>query len=341
MTSRPFGWCLFGASDIARSCVGPAIQAQPDATVVGVLSSDLARAQKAAIPFGARAHDDIAAALDDPAVDAVYVSSVNALHHAQASAAIKAGKHVLCEKPLALTAVEAADLVTSAKRAGVTFATNHHMRNSVPHQKMREAVRAGDIGEPVSVIVQHAVQLPRAAQRWRTVDPSAGAGVVLDITVHDADCLRFVLDRDPETVTAQTSSGRMTSDGIDETVSGTARFGGNVLAGFVETFVSGHAPTRLAVLGTEGALLGEGIQSMQPVGTLSRIHGTHHEEVVLGEREDLYVVGVRRFQAAIRGEGQPAATGADGVWSVAFAEAVLQSANNGHSSHVEVPPGIY
>ncbi|WP_394378335.1 Gfo/Idh/MocA family protein [Saccharopolyspora spinosa] len=334
MTNRPFRWSLVGASDIARAFVGPAISAQPDAAVVSVVSGDLARAQDVAAPFGARGHDELTVALSDPDVDAVYISSINSAHHDQALAAIAVSKHVLCEKPLALTVAEAQELVDAAEKAGVVFATNHHMRNSVPHRLIRDAIAAGDIGEPVAVNVRNAIRLPPAARRWRTTDSAAGAGVALDLTVHDADCLRFVLNADPLTVVAHTSSGHMTRVGIDETISGSAEFVSGVHASFVESFVTGHAPTCLEVFGTEGALIGTGIQSMSPVGTLTHVGPAGSRKIDLGTREDLYVVGVRRFIEAVRGEAEPPASGQDGVWSLAFARAALEAARTGHRQTV-------
>jgi 1,5-anhydro-D-fructose reductase (1,5-anhydro-D-mannitol-forming) len=336
MTRRSFGWCLIGASAIARDSVAPAIAAQPDATVVSVISGDVNRACAAAHPFGARATDNLDEVLSATDVDAVYISSVNSSHYDQALRAIAAGKHVLAEKPLALAVGEARELVDAAKRAGVVLATNHHMRNSVPHQLMRDAVAAGDVGTPVAAVVQHAVRLPSAAQRWRTTDPSTGAGVALDLTVHDTDCLRFVLGQDPRTVQATFTDAIVTAPGIDETISGTALFGEDIHVSFLESFVVGAAPTRLDILGTEGALLGLGIQSMSPVGTLTYVRGTQHHPVDLGKREDLYVVGIRRFLAAVRGEGEPPASGTDGMWSVAFATAALRSARSGTRQSVEI-----
>jgi 1,5-anhydro-D-fructose reductase (1,5-anhydro-D-mannitol-forming) len=336
-THRPLRWCLIGASQFAESSMVPAIQGQPDATVAAVVSGNLERAQHLAGTCDARAYDDLATALNDPDVDVAYVSTVNSGHYESALRAIEAGKHVLCEKPIALDLQEAIHLVVAAERHGVLFATNHHMRNSVPHQLMQQAIAAGDIGIPVTAVVQHAVQLPPAARRWRTVDMTTGAGVALDITVHDADCLRFVLSRDPRTVHAYTSAGVMTAHGIDETIVGTAEFDGGLPVSFVESFVTGHARTRLDVLGTEGALLGSGIQSMSPEGTLTLLRKGREHVFDLGEREDMYSVAVRRFQHAVWGDTTPAASGADGVWSVAFALAALRSAEGGSRVTIEYP----
>ena len=135
-------------------------------------------------------------------IDAVYISTTNELHLEQALAAAKAGKHVLCEKPLALSSADAREIVAACRKAGVVLGTNHHLRNAGSHRAMREAIKDGRIGTPIAARVFHAVYLPEHLQGWRLSRPDAGGGVVMDITVHDADTLRFVLDDDPVEVTA-------------------------------------------------------------------------------------------------------------------------------------------
>ena len=99
-------------------------------------------------------------ALADPAVDIVYVSTTNELHRPQTLAAAAAGKHVLCEKPLALTVAEAREMVAACRAAGVVMGTNHHLRNAATHRAMRDAIAAGRIGRPLFARVFHAVYLP-------------------------------------------------------------------------------------------------------------------------------------------------------------------------------------
>src|SRR5690606_31452031 len=130
-------WILAGASTIAAQHMIGAFRANGD-TVAHVVSTTSARAAEFAAEHGIPGHgSDLAAALADPGTDAVYISSTNEKHRAQALAAIAAGKHVLCEKPLAMTAEEAAEMVRAAEAAGVTFATNHHLRCSGSHRAVR------------------------------------------------------------------------------------------------------------------------------------------------------------------------------------------------------------
>src|SRR5882757_9313430 len=192
------GWGFIGASTIAAQHMIGAVRAQPGHDVVAVASSSAERARAFAAEHKiAGAYDSVAALLADPAVQAVYISTTNELHRDQVLAAAAAGKHVLCEKPLALTVDDARAMVRACAAARVTMATNHHLRNAATHRKIRELVQGGAIGKPLFARVFHAVYLPPHLQGWRLDKPQAGGGVILDITVHDIDTLRFLLDAEP------------------------------------------------------------------------------------------------------------------------------------------------
>lgn len=208
-------WILVGASTIAAQHMIAAFRGNGD-TVARVVSTTPARAADYAAEHGIPLHGaDLAAALADPETDAVYISSTNEKHHAQALAAIAAGKHVLCEKPLSMTVEEAADMVRAADAAGVTFATNHHLRCSGSHQAVRRLIADGRIGRVLSLRIFHAVHLPPNLQGWRIADPAAGGGVIPDITVHNADVARFLLAEDPAAVVAQMAASGM-GQGVED-----------------------------------------------------------------------------------------------------------------------------
>jgi len=106
-------------------------------------------------------------------------------------------------------------MVEACRRAGVVMATNHHLRNAATIRAMRDAIRAGRIGRPIAARVFHAVHLPPHLQGWRIERAEAGGGVVLDITVHDADTLRFLLDDEPVDVVAQLQEAGMGKAGLE------------------------------------------------------------------------------------------------------------------------------
>ena len=328
--TKQIGWGLIGASTIAHDYVIPAINAQPNCEAKGVLSSNFERGQAYAEANGLpKAYASLDEMLADPEVDVVYISTTNEKHKAQTIAAAQAGKHVLCEKPLALSLEDAQEMQAACDGAGVILGTNHHLRNAVTHRKIRQLVTEGAIGRPQYVRVFHAVFLPPHLQTWRLKNPEAGGGVVLDITVHDADTLRFLLDAEVVDVTAVTSSQGMSSGELADGVMGIMRFDNGVLAQFHDAFTVPHAPTGLEIHGTDGSIFAENVMTQQPIGDIYLKTDAGRQQVALDEAEDLYVHALRHFNAAIRGEGAPFATGDDGIKSLAIALAVREAAASG------------
>jgi 1,5-anhydro-D-fructose reductase (1,5-anhydro-D-mannitol-forming) len=336
-SSSPFGWGLIGASTIAREWVIGAVRAT-GGDIRAVMSTSAERAQSYAaeqgIPTGTTS---LEALLADPAIQAVYISTTNELHLDQCLAAAAAGKHVLCEKPLALNLADARRMVAACEAAGVVMATNHHLRNAATHRAMREAIKAGRIGRPLFARVFHAVFLPPHLQGWRIKDPSTGAGVVMDITVHDADTLRFVLDDEPETVTAMVQQAGMGDGAIEDGVMGVVKFRSGVIAQFHDAFTTRYATTGFEVHGTDGSLIGTDCMTQKPLGSVM-LRNADGETLLPIEHENLYVRAVRAFHAAVRGGGAPVANGVDGVRSMALAIAALEAAATGRT--VAVQPGL-
>lgn len=329
-------WGLIGASTIAREWVIGAIRAT-GGEVVSVMSTDAGRAASYARENNIPGHTTSLEDLLSDSIDAVYISTTNELHRDQAIAAVAAGKHVLCEKPLALNLEDARAMVAAANDAGLVFATNHHLRNAASHRSMRQAIQQGRIGTPLGARVFHAVYLPKHLQGWRLDRPDAGGGVILDITVHDADTLRFVLGSDPVEAIALSQEGGMGQAGLEDAVMGVLRFRNGVIAQFHDGFTTRYAETGFEVHGSEGSLVARNVMTQRPVGTVTLRTADGEEDLPL-DGANLYETGLRSFHDAVAGRGSPAATGEDGIWSLATALAVLESSKTGTA--VKVRPGI-
>jgi 1,5-anhydro-D-fructose reductase (1,5-anhydro-D-mannitol-forming) len=328
-------WGLVGASTIAREWMIGAIRAA-GGEVVSMLSRDQVRGQAFANANGIpRAANSLSALLRD--VDAVYVSTTNEQHLEPTLAAARAGKHVLCEKPLALTIADAHRMVAACRDAGVVFGTNHHLRNAATHRAMREAILKGRIGRPLFARVFHAVHLPPALQGWRVKDAEAGAGVIMDITVHDADTLRFVLNDEPIAVSAMTQRAGLGEGAIEDGVMGVLRFRSGVLTQFHDAFTTRYASTGFEVHGENGSLIATDCMTQRPIGRVL-LRGAHGQEEIVVAHENLYARALRLFHAAVAGEGAPAADGSDGIRSVAVALATLRAAETARETPIE--PGL-
>lgn len=272
-------------------------------------------------------------ALRDPAVEAVYISSTNEKHKDQALAAIAAGKHVLCEKPLAMTLSDAAEMVAAARDKGVTLMVNHHLRCAGSHRAIRKLIAEGAIGELRSVRVFHAVHLPEHLRGWRLDNPGAGGGVVLDMTVHDTDTVRFHLGEDPVSVIAETDATGM-GHGVEDSAMSVWRMPSGVMVFSHVSFNHPFGATGIEVHGSEGSIFAPGVISQDPKGEVWLSDAKGRREIGF-ERGDLYDSVLAEFAKAVRGAPHSGATGRDGVKSLAVALAVREAARTGQRQTVQ------
>jgi 1,5-anhydro-D-fructose reductase (1,5-anhydro-D-mannitol-forming) len=328
-------WGLIGASTIAAEHMIDAFRAN-GGEVTAVMSATPERAGQYAAKHGiAKSTSILNELVASKDVDAVYISTTNDLHREQVFAAAAAGKHVLCEKPLALTLTDARAMVAQCRKHDVVMGTNHHLRNAATHRAMREAIKVGWIGKPLFARVFHSVYLPSHLQGWRIARPGAGGGVILDITVHDADTLRFVLDDEPQSLTAMTSHGGMSQAGLEDGVMGVIRFSSGLLAQFHDSFTTKYATTGFEIHGDEGSLIARDCMTQAPKGDVLLRSGAGEEMLKL-DHEKLYVRSVRLFRAAVEGRGAPSATGEDGVKSLSVALSAREAARSGAATPIDL-----
>lgn len=326
-------WGLIGATNIAKTQVIAAIRAN-GGEIVNVMSSNAARGAAYALENNIPHFTTSLQNLLSSNIDAVYISTTNNLHKRQHMAAVAAGKHILCEKPLALKLADARAMVDAADKAGLVMATNHHLRNAATHGAMREAIAKGRIGKAIFARVCHAVYLPPHLQGWRIKDTKTGAGVALDITVHDADTMRFVLGEEAVSVSAMVQNSGMGQSGIEDGIMGTVRFESGLLAQFHDAFTTRYAQTSFEVHGTEGSLFARDCMTQNPIGTVT-LRDKDGEHALELAHENLYLRGIRAFHKAVHGQGQVLASGEDGVRSLAIALAALRSAKSHREAMVQ------
>jgi predicted dehydrogenase len=196
-------WGILGCAGIAERALIPAVRASATGALAAVASRDKAKArawaERLEIP---RAHGDYAALIEDDEIDAVYIPLANHLHAPWTLRALKAGKHVLCEKPIALDAREAEAMADAAERAGLLLMEAFMYRFHPQVERAVELVRAGEIGEPR--FVRSAFTFPYdgdpANYRWT---PRFGGGALLDVGCYPVSAARLVFGREPVSVFAQ------------------------------------------------------------------------------------------------------------------------------------------
>lgn len=195
-------WIVIGIGDIATRRVIPAIQAEPRSRLHGLVTRDPAKAA----PYNTRAYRTLDEALEDSAAGAVYVGTPVFLHAPQTIQALRAGKHVLCEKPMAMNEAEARRMLEAADKSGKLFGVAYYRRCYPKVQRAKELIAAGAIGKPVFAELTNHMWFDGTGSRSWLVDPAkAGGGPLFDIASHRIDVLNFLFGK-PTSVSAQLSN---------------------------------------------------------------------------------------------------------------------------------------
>ena len=205
----PLNWIVIGLGDIATRRVLPAIEADPRSVLHGVVTRDPAKGRS----YSSRVWTDVDAALADGKAGAVYVATPVALHAPQTIAALRAGKHVLCEKPMAMSYTEARSMNEAARESGRTLGVAYYRRMYPKLQRARTLLAEGAIGRPVLAEINcHSWFQAEDGRRAWLLDPKmAGGGPLYDIGSHRIDVLNFLFG-EPARVSAHLSNAVHQSD---------------------------------------------------------------------------------------------------------------------------------
>jgi predicted dehydrogenase len=211
---------ILGTARIApQALLGPA-RAIGEVEVVAVAARDRGRATAFAAKHGiATVHEDYAALLADPGINAVYVPLPNGLHGRWTLAALAAGKHVLCEKPLTANADEARIVAAAAENSGLVVMEAFHYRHHPLADRMREIVASGELGELRSVSAALCFPLPRRGDI--RFDLGLAGGATMDAGCYAVHIVRTLTGAEPEVVTA---TAKLRGAGIDRAMRATLRF---------------------------------------------------------------------------------------------------------------------
>lgn len=188
--SRKLKWGVVGLGRFVENSFLPAVKSVRKSTVVSLCSRDLNRAKELAQKFGVPNYFNDYNEFLKSDIDVVYVASANAFHYEQVIKAANAGKHIFCEKPLALNSVQAEEMVEAAKKNDVQFAVNyvHHFHPLV--LKAKELLKDQKLGKLVSVQVNFNIDFP-PDNNFRFKKELSGGGALRDIGTHMIDLLRF------------------------------------------------------------------------------------------------------------------------------------------------------
>ena len=302
-----------------------------------VYSSTASWAAEYAAAHGiAHATDDFTRACEWPGVDAVFVSGTNERHAPQTVAAAAAGKHVLCEKPMALSVADGRQMVDAAERHGVVLAINHHLPAAETHRTIQRLVSSGSLGTPLALRISFAIMISQRPHAWRLRDP-IGGGAILDLTTHSISVAQAILGTTATEASAiavrQGPWSTPGDGGPPDAVMATLRFG-EVPVQTHDAYTVAHCPTSVEVIGSEASVRGVGTLAQNPVGTLWHTANGETTEIDVPDRRNLYEIVLDGFRSAIAGTGRPTVTAAEGLSALAGALAVAEAAATGRTVRV-------
>lgn len=348
MSERKVAWGVIGSGGIAlRRTIPEGIVPAANARLAAVYDTNQEVNRQVAVRFGALA----AATLDEllaADVEAVYVATPVHVHREQVIACARAGKHVLCEKPLGLTVAEAEEVVKACREAGVLLGTALMMRFHSQHRAALELIRAGRLGRPVYARAQLSCWYPPIEGAWRQ-DPSlGGGGSLMDMGGHCLDLLEMFFGRVRRLscFTSRAVHGYTVEDGATVLV----EFANGAL-GTVDAFFSipdEASDNVLELYGSLGSILARGTigQSSRGVmfarlrGELAGYDAQQQREAAGGvaivpEPVNTYRAEIEEFSRAVLEGREPPVTGEDGLRNQRLLAACYESARAGKIVEVE------
>lgn len=315
---RRLAFGVLGCARIVRRAIAGAFAHTPSATLHGIASRDGATAQAWAAELGIpNAYDSYEALIADPAIDAVYIPLPNELHRPWVFAAAAAGKHILCEKPLAIDAAEAQQMVDECARRGVTLMEAFMWRHQSRVACARAMLAAGELGDLRLVKMDFSFDIDRSD--WR-LHPARGGGAVYDLGCYGVNAARLFAGAEPSEVEAH---ARLHCPGVDMTLGMLLRFPNDVTALLDCSFECPYR-NRIELVGTRGALeLPDGVLPKPDSGLIYR-HG-EAVDMIRFAPTDQYAGEIEAFCASVAA-GRLLDPAEDGLANMRVLDAVRRAA---------------
>ncbi|HWJ54854.1 MAG TPA: Gfo/Idh/MocA family oxidoreductase [Vicinamibacterales bacterium] len=334
MPSRgPVRYAVVGLGHIAQVAVLPAFAHARNSRLVAVVSGDAAKRREIARRYRldhAFDYGDYEACLEQ--VDAVYIALPNSQHAEYTIRAARAGVHVLCEKPMAVTAAECERMIAACAQHRVKLMIAYRLHFEAVNLKVIDLVRAGTIGEPKFFNSSFSMTVRRGDIRTKR---DFGGGTLYDIGVYCINAARYLFRAEPtEVVAMSVNSGVKALSEIDESTAAILRFEGGRVASFVTSFNGGDV-AEYRIVGSKGDIhVDPAYEYAESLGYTLTVDGTPQRKTI-GKR-DQFAPELLHFSDCIRHDRTPEPSGEEGLADVRIVQALYRSAKSGRA--IAIPP---
>lgn len=329
------GFALIGLGNLSVDQLLPAFGACRKAKVTALVSGSPGKARTLARRYGipetsVYGYDDYSRLSQNREVQAVYIVLPNGLHRDHTIQAAQAGKHILCEKPMANNPRECEDMIAAANKAGRKLMVAYRIQFEPNNRHVREVIRSGKYG-PVKLIELANVQRQGAPEQWRHKRALAGGGALPDIGLYCLNTSRFLLGEEPAEVfaTEYTTPNDPRYREIEENIAVQMRFPSGVIASFI-TGYDAHESRRYRVhlptgwIGMDPAFSYRGLK-MEEAHAEGRIE--RRDQPTLQEKNQ-FALEIDHFADCVRQNKQPYTPGEEGLQDHRIMEAIYQSAHS-------------
>ena len=325
---RPIGFAVAGIGQVAAHQVIPALTEARHARLTGLISGSRPKAEAVARQYGVPEHNIFDYATMErlagsPDIDVVYIATPNALHLEHAVGAARAGKHVLCEKPMAVSVAECEAMIAECRAAGVKLAVAYRCQFEAHHLECMRLAREREFGE-VRIIESGFGFRFRDPGEWRLSKELAGGGPLMDAGIYALQACRYITGEEPVEVSAlEAKAAPARFAQVEESITWTMRFPGEVLAA-CSTSYNVPGPNRLRVhaeegwFGLEPAFSYEGLRGERMDGKPLRFAHVNH---FAAEMDD--------FARCILEDRESKVSGEEGLRDLVVFEAIYESMRGG------------
>lgn len=314
---KRLNWGIAGAGRIAENEFLPALLQVKRSRLISIYSHDLERAKKLSSTFGGdSAFDDYKLFLKTP-IDAVYISSANSDHHWQTIEAAKAGKHVLCEKPIALNSLQAEEMVKVCEQNNVQLALNFNHRFNPLVVKAKELIRSGLVGKIVSIRTSYNISVP-PSNNFRFKIEKSGGGASRDLGTSLVDLLQF-LGGEIVNISGVIDNLIYKSD-VDDFASALVKFKKSGYGFFNVSYNTEKAFNRIEILGHKGSLCLENIFAGRNKTTTLTIDIVGETKKSFRRRVNKMTYVVKSVQNSFLKNELPDSSGSDGLKNLQLIE---------------------
>jgi predicted dehydrogenase len=326
---RKTGYCVIGLGRIAGHFM-PAVRNTTTSQITGLVSGHRDKADRIAAEYGVPANsiysyenfDEIA---HNPAIDAVYVALPNSMHAEYTIRAAKAGKHVLCEKPMSVSVAESEQMIAACKAARVKLMIAYRCHYEPTNLKAIQLIRSGALGQVQAIESTFGFNI--GAGEWRLNKKLAGGGPLFDVGIYSLNACRYLTGEEPEHISANASvidhDGRFNE--VEENVSWTMKFPSGIVASCNTTY-GANMDGFYRVHGSKGWLEVDSAFVYEGLRLRGEFGGTKLDELNPARDPSQFQAEAEHFTHCVRNGLEPKSPGEEGLRDMRYIAQIYRSA---------------